>query len=67
MAEWDYGEYEGLRAGEIKEGRKKKGLDQEKPWDIWRDGCEGGEYALSKFWCPLQRNITDCRIGLWNK
>jgi broad specificity phosphatase PhoE len=23
--------------------RKERGLDKEKPWDIWRDGCEGGE------------------------
>ncbi|KAK9443964.1 Histidine phosphatase superfamily, clade-1 [Metarhizium brunneum] len=43
IAEWDYGEYEGRTAGEIKELRKEKGLDQEREWSIWRDGCEGGE------------------------
>ena len=43
LAEWDYGKYEGLVTKEIRARRKKQGLDQEKPWDIWRDGCEDGE------------------------
>lgn len=43
LAEWDYGKYEGLLTQEIRARRKEQGLDQEKPWDIWRDGCEGGE------------------------
>lgn len=43
IAEWSYGDYEGLRTAEIKALRNERGLDQEKPWDIWRDGCEGGE------------------------
>ena len=43
IAEWDYGDYEGLLVGEIKASRKKKGLDKERKFDIWRDGCEGGE------------------------
>ncbi|CAK3949413.1 Hypothetical predicted protein [Lecanosticta acicola] len=45
LAEWDYGEYEGLKTNEIREKRKEAGLDREVPWDIWRDGCEahGGE------------------------
>jgi sedoheptulose-bisphosphatase len=43
IREWEYGFYEGLLPGQIKEGRKERGLDREKPWDIWRDGCEGGE------------------------
>jgi probable phosphoglycerate mutase len=35
LAEWDYGDYEGLRSVEIR---------QERPdWDIFRDGCPGGE------------------------
>ena len=25
--------------------RREKGLDGDKEWDIWRDGCEGGESA----------------------
>lgn len=43
LAEWDYGQYEGLVTKEIRALRKEHGLDAEKPWDIWRDGCEGGE------------------------
>ena len=43
IREWDYGLYEGLLPGEIKVGRKQRGLDKERPWDIWLDGCEGGE------------------------
>jgi broad specificity phosphatase PhoE len=43
IAEWDYGEYEGLVIGQIKERRRKQGLDVESPYNIWSDGCEGGE------------------------
>ena len=43
IAEWDYGDYEGLLTKEIRAHRKEKGLDKEKAWDIWVDGCEGGE------------------------
>ena len=43
IAEWDYGDYEGLLTKEIRSRRAEKGLDQDKPWDIWVDGCEGGE------------------------
>ncbi|KPM46541.1 hypothetical protein AK830_g61 [Neonectria ditissima] len=43
IAEWTYGDYEGLKTGEIRALRKKRGLDQEREWDIWMDGCEGGE------------------------
>lgn len=43
LVEWDYGLYEGLVTDEILELRKSHGLDTEKPWDIWSDGCEGGE------------------------
>ncbi len=35
LAEWDYGDYEGLRSTEIQAARPD--------WDIWRDGCPGGE------------------------
>ncbi|OJD36757.1 phosphoglycerate mutase family protein [Diplodia corticola] len=47
LAEWDYGEYEGLLTAEIRARRAAKGLDADagRPWDIWRDGCEGGESA----------------------
>lgn len=43
IAEWDYGEYEGLRVDQIKERRRKQRLDVGSPFNIWRDGCEGGE------------------------
>ena len=44
IAEWGYGDYEGLQVNEIRAQRKAKGLDQQKEWNIWRDGCDGGEY-----------------------
>ncbi|KAI5810021.1 histidine phosphatase superfamily [Peziza echinospora] len=45
VAEWDYGDYEGLTSPEIRKGRIERGLDVPggPTWDIWRDGCEGGE------------------------
>ena len=43
LAEWGYGLYEGLVTTEIRKGRKGRGLDVDREWDIWRDGCEGGE------------------------
>lgn len=35
LAEWDYGEYEGLRSAEI--------IQRVPGWNIWHDGCPGGE------------------------
>ena len=35
LAEWDYGDYEGLRSVEIRARRPG--------WEIFRDGCPGGE------------------------
>lgn len=35
LSEWDYGQYEGLRSVDIR--RDNPG------WNIWRDGCPGGE------------------------
>lgn len=43
IREWEYGAYEGLLTAQIRSARKDKGLDQEKPWNIWTDGCEEGE------------------------
>ncbi|WPG97784.1 phosphoglycerate mutase-like protein [Acrodontium crateriforme] len=40
ICEWDYGAYEGLTSAEIAEQRTQKGMEK---WDIWRDGCPGGE------------------------
>lgn len=35
LAEWDYGNHEGRRSVDIRR--------DEPDWDIWRDGCPGGE------------------------
>jgi len=35
LVEWDYGEYEGLRSAEIRARRAN--------WQLFRDGCPGGE------------------------
>ncbi|KAI4245066.1 MAG: hypothetical protein L6R40_002665 [Gallowayella cf. fulva] len=43
LAEWDYGAYEGLKTHEIHARRRERGLDVERPWNIWKDGCEDGE------------------------
>ncbi|KAI9750112.1 MAG: hypothetical protein M4579_006599 [Chaenotheca gracillima] len=44
LTEWNYGRYEGLRLPEIIEDRKQRGLEREdRSWDIWQDGAEGGE------------------------
>jgi broad specificity phosphatase PhoE len=40
ITEWDYGAYEGLTPSEINTRRKEQGLGK---WNIWVDGCEGGE------------------------
>ena len=37
LAEWDYGDYEGVTTEEIKKSRPNG------KWDIWIDGCPGGE------------------------
>lgn len=44
IAEWNYGKYEGFKDMEIRLLRKEEGLDIGREWDIWTDGCEGGEY-----------------------
>ena len=69
LAEWDYGIYEGLVTKEIRALRKKHRLDQERPWDIWRDGCEGGEYVVfSQFFVPFQfANINSFTLGQLKK
>lgn len=40
VREWEYGDYEGVTSKQIGERREKRG---EPKWDIWRDGCPGGE------------------------
>lgn len=49
ITEWDYGDYEGRKAEEIKRLWKERGLDREREWSIWRDGCENGEYVVLNF------------------
>ncbi len=39
LAEWDYGNYEGLRSVDIRQIHHH--------WNIWRDGCPGGESPVS--------------------
>jgi len=46
VREWEYGDYEGITSKEIAEQRRERG---EAGWDIWRDGCPGGEYVWSLF------------------
>lgn len=43
IQEWRYGDYEGMHTKDIVKLRKDRGLDPERNWDIWRDGCENGE------------------------
>lgn len=43
IREWDYGDYEGVTSPEIRKMRAEQGY--EGTWDIWRDGCPGGEYV----------------------
>lgn len=43
IREWDYGNYEGLTSAQIRAQRKESA---ETDWDIWRDGCPGGEYVM---------------------
>ncbi|KAI0068325.1 phosphoglycerate mutase-like protein [Artomyces pyxidatus] len=52
VREWDYGHYEGLLSSEIR---------QENPgWDIWRDGCPGGE-SVEDMTCRVDTVIADVR------
>lgn len=46
IREWEYGLYEGLLTAQIREARKGRGLDSEREWDIWTDGCEEGELPV---------------------
>jgi probable phosphoglycerate mutase len=44
IREWDYGEYEGITSHQVHELRRKQGIGGPKgAWDIWKDGCPGGE------------------------
>ncbi|KAH9822930.1 phosphoglycerate mutase [Teratosphaeria destructans] len=67
IAEWDYGDYEGLLTSEIRIKRAAKGLDHDSPWDIWRDGCEGGEYVLTPQPLSHLRGLTIHTVGRRSK
>lgn len=56
VREWDYGDYEGLTSKQIEEDREKKGLP---PWNIWTDGCPGGEYVVMN--CSIVQLLTSNR------
>lgn len=49
IAEWDYGDYEGLKIAEIQKLRESRGLDQDSKYNIWSDGCERGEYVVHPY------------------
>ena len=57
IREWDYGDYEGLTSKTIRAQRTKRG---EGSWDIWRDGCPGGE-SPQQVTERLDRLIRDIR------
>ncbi|KAF5021818.1 hypothetical protein F66182_6144 [Fusarium sp. NRRL 66182] len=41
IREWDYGDYEGITSHDIRKIRAEQGIKGS--WDIWKDGCPGGE------------------------
>lgn len=44
VAEWDYGEYDGMLAVDVRRIRHEQGTDAAGfDWNVWRDGCVGGE------------------------
>jgi probable phosphoglycerate mutase len=55
LAEWDYGEYEGITTREIRRTRPD--------WYLWRDGCPGGETA-DNVGARLDRVLTAARTLL---
>jgi probable phosphoglycerate mutase len=59
LAEWDYGAYEGQRTVDILKDRPS--------WDLWEDGCPGGEMPADvsaradrviAYLCTLQGNVA---------
>ncbi|KAL2209321.1 phosphoglycerate mutase family protein [Sarocladium strictum] len=58
IREWDYGNYEGITSPEIRKLRAEQGF--EGTWDIWRDGCPGGE-SPEQVTERLDRLIQDIR------
>ncbi|RMZ85595.1 hypothetical protein DV737_g669, partial [Chaetothyriales sp. CBS 132003] len=58
IAEWNYGDYEGITSAEIRQRRREQGLDEN--WDIWRDGCPNGE-SPSDIVTRVDRLIAEIR------
>ena len=52
LQEWNYGDYEGLDIAQVRSKRRARG--QSEAWNIWQDGCEGGEYVLLEPGCGLR-------------
>jgi len=57
IREWDYGDYEGITSHQIRELREKEGKG---PWDIWHDGCPGGE-SPAEVTARVDRLISEIR------
>ncbi|KAF7563879.1 hypothetical protein G7046_g269 [Stylonectria norvegica] len=58
IREWDYGDYEGITSPEIRRRRAEQGIQG--TWDIWRDGCPGGE-SPQDVTARLDRLIAEIR------
>ncbi|KAG6276247.1 hypothetical protein E4U48_001679 [Claviceps purpurea] len=63
VREWDYGAYEGITSPEIRKIRAQEGIPG--TWDIWRDGCPGGE-SPDQITDRLDRLIQEIR-QTWHK
>jgi broad specificity phosphatase PhoE len=53
LLEWDYGRYEGLTTAQFHAGRPD--------WQLFRDGCPGGESPENSLRCDLQARRTSTR------
>ncbi|CAK7201371.1 Sedoheptulose 1,7-bisphosphatase [Sporothrix eucalyptigena] len=58
VREWDYGDYEGITSKEIRARRAAQGIEGR--WDIWKDGCPGGE-SPTDITARLDRLIAEIR------
>jgi broad specificity phosphatase PhoE len=55
LAEWDYGEYEGITTDEIHRTRDPR-------WNLWTDGCPGGE-SPERVGARLDRVLAKARVA----
>jgi broad specificity phosphatase PhoE len=55
LVEWNYGSYEGITTDEIR--------DQDPDWDLWTDGCPGGE-SPAAVGARLDRVLDRARAAL---